>query len=136
KIDPRLLSRFDANPNARVDYLVWMAEQADTHNNIADWNEKGAYVLRKLQDAANATQPAVLRTLDVERTAGNVGSYQGYTIVNAIGVKGGNLASALAVAAYPGVESVRQPQEYRPTPEMAAPSAPADNTPPVQPYGL
>ena len=49
--------------------MVHLKQQADTSNNITDWDAKGEYVLRQLETVANATQPAVLAVVNNQRPA-------------------------------------------------------------------
>ena len=44
--------------------MVYMKAQADTANDIADWNTKGEYVLRQLETVRFATQPALMRQIE------------------------------------------------------------------------
>jgi|GEM_PF-4878461 len=67
-----LQEKFKQDPNAKIRYLVVLAEQADTSNNITDWIAKGRYVVDTLKKVANATQPPVAAVLDSQKTAGNI----------------------------------------------------------------
>ena len=58
--------------DATLGYMVYMKAQADTTNDIADWNAKGEYVLRQLETVRFATQPSVMRQVEAAQTAGNV----------------------------------------------------------------
>jgi subtilisin-like proprotein convertase family protein len=93
-----LRDQFRADADGRVRYLVVLNEQADTTNNIRDWNAKGRYVLDKLMQTANATQPKVKAALQTQQTAHNVDRFKSYYIINAFQVVG-NLASAENLAA-------------------------------------
>ena len=78
--------------------MVYLKAQADTSNDISDWNAKGEYVLRQLETVRFATQPDLMRQIDAATTAGNVQRAKGFTIVNAVFVRG-NLQAAIELAA-------------------------------------
>lgn len=105
KITSELRTKLAAQPNAKVRYLVTLAQQANVENNISDWNAKGQYVLDTLKAVANATQPKVRDFLASQVGAGTVDSYKAYYITNAFSVKG-NLASAEAIAGLPEVARI------------------------------
>ena len=98
KISSTLRDEFAADADGKVRYLVVLKEQADLTNNIRDWNAKGRYVLDKLRQTANATQPQVLATLQTQQTQGSVERFKSYYIINAFQVVG-NFASVENLAA-------------------------------------
>lgn len=107
KIEPGLQAQFTADPHAKINYLVWLAEQADTANEIADPDERARYVSEKLRQVADATQPPVAALLRAQQERGNVTKFESFWIVNAFAVEG-NLASVRAVAALPQVAAVKE----------------------------
>jgi subtilisin family serine protease len=127
KITPALRTQFGSNPNAKLRYLVLLAEQADPTNSIRDWNAKGWFVYNTLKGVADRTQPPVRALLETQKRAGNVDSYKGYYIVNSFQVTG-NLASAQALTSLPEVGKIDEwPQvtfdEGTPIPVSSAPNA-------------
>jgi subtilisin family serine protease len=127
KISAEMRSKLSANPNSRMRYLVVMAEQANTENDIIDWNAKGRYVLDTLRKVANATQPKVADFLSGQQKAGSVDKFKSYYIINAFAVWG-NLSSAEAVAALPEVARidefpVAQLDEMQASPSNYSPEA-------------
>ncbi len=125
KITTALLEQLDGEPNAQMRYLVMLAEQPDTSNNIIDWNAKGKYVYDISKQVADRTQPIVERLLTRHQAEGNVRRYKSYLIINAFGVEG-NLASAYAVAALPEVGSL----DLFPNPKIVDESNEPEGTPP------
>jgi hypothetical protein len=109
KIEPGLQAQYAGNPRAVVTYLVMLAEQADTSNNIADPDERARYVYEKLRQVADATQPPVAALLRAQQELGNVTRFEGFWITNGFTVEG-NLASVRAVAALPQVATVHENQ--------------------------
>ncbi|HEX9989615.1 MAG TPA: S8 family serine peptidase [Chloroflexia bacterium] len=105
KVAPELQVELSRNPRAFVHYIVILSQQADTSNDIRDWNEKGSYVCTELQKVADKTQPAVANLLDNQKALGNVQKYTSYIIINAFGVTG-NLASTDALATLSEVERI------------------------------
>src|SRR4051794_12278448 len=97
KLSAALRESFRTNPNARLRYLITLAEQADVENNIVDWDAKGQYVLDRLREVANKTQPPVAQQLGDQLKAGNISKFESYYIINGFGVTG-NLASADTLA--------------------------------------
>ena len=85
KISSALHAKLDQNPNAMVHYLITLVEQADTSNNIRDWNTKGWYVYNRLKEVADRTQPAVVASLSEQKRVGNVQSYERYIISDTLG---------------------------------------------------
>ena len=105
KISAELRQEFAQASAGKVRYLLVLSQQANTANNIRDWNAKGRYVLDALRATANSTQPKVTALLNNQKQQGNVERFQSYYIVNAFQVVG-NLASAEAAAALPEVGQV------------------------------
>jgi subtilisin family serine protease len=97
KMHKQLLNDFQDDPTAIKGYMVYLKAQADTHNNITDWNAKGEYVLRQLETVAGATQPDLLSEVARLKSARNVTSVTKYTIINAVFVRG-DLSAARALA--------------------------------------
>ncbi|HET9495368.1 MAG TPA: S8 family serine peptidase [Chloroflexia bacterium] len=97
--------------DATLGYMVYMKAQADTSNDIADWNAKGEYVLRQLEAVRFATQPALMQQIDAAQAAGNIQRAKGYTIVNAVFVRG-NLQAATELAARDDVAYVVEETRY------------------------
>jgi hypothetical protein len=102
RVSPGIDSLFKYDHKTKRNFFVTMAEQADTSNDIVDWNEKGWYVYNKLKEVADRTQPPVAAYLHELRIAGNVEVFQSFYIVNGFSVTG-NLAAARSIATLPGV---------------------------------
>lgn len=107
KVSPTLEGQFKPDPKSKFTYLVVLVEQADTSNDIKDWNEKGQYVYNKLKEVADRTQPPVAALLDKLKARGNVESYKRYIISNALSARG-DLASARAIATLPALARVME----------------------------
>lgn len=103
KLSPGLREEF--RTRSEVLYLVVLTEQADTSNDITDWEEKGRYVGRVSSEVAARTQPPIAAFLSEHEKAGNIERFHSYLIINGFGVKG-NLTSARALAALPQTGSV------------------------------
>ncbi|MDT8307089.1 MAG: carboxypeptidase regulatory-like domain-containing protein [Anaerolineae bacterium] len=82
-VEPEVLQQIDTHGEAT--FWVILKEQADLSQayNIADWTERGQFVVEQLQKVAEETQPAVLAEL-----TDNKASYQAFWIINAIQVTG------------------------------------------------
>jgi subtilisin family serine protease len=98
--------------DATLGFMVYLKAQADTSNDIADWNAKGEYVLRQLETVRFATQPDLMRQIDAAEAAGNVQRAKGFTIVNAVFVRG-NLQAATELAARDDVAYVVEETRYK-----------------------
>jgi len=91
--------------NGTSDFWVKMVDRADTSaaSDIADWNERGQYVVDRLQKTAAASQADTLAEL---RKAGV--DHQSFWISNRILVRSGDLALATDLAANPKVEQIHE----------------------------
>jgi hypothetical protein len=127
KISADLRAKLGTNSATKIAYAVVLSQQANVANDIRDWNARGRYVLETLQWTANSTQAPIVAVLTRQREAGNVESFKSYYIVNALSVTG-NLASAEAVAALPGVARVDVWHEATVVGE-AEPAAPPESQP-------
>jgi hypothetical protein len=105
KISIGLQAELQRDPKAKVRYLVTLTEQADTSNDIQDWDEKGRYVVTKLKEVADRTQPPVAALLGEHMKRGNVESFKSYYIINAFQVRG-NFLAARAIASLPQIRSL------------------------------
>ncbi|MEO5953490.1 MAG: S8 family serine peptidase, partial [Chloroflexia bacterium] len=99
-----------AGPDAKLQYWVVMADQADTSNNIpnSQWAEKGWYVYNVLIKKAAETQKPVITRLQELVKSGDVTSMQSFWIINLVAVTG-NLKSANVVSTQAGVATVKVP---------------------------
>jgi len=100
KVDPVLLAALDAAPNGRSTFFVYLAEQADLSGvgSIRDWTGRGEYVVSRLQEMAQRTQPAVLTGLRPHVLTGEATDVRSFWIVNALAVTAGRkTVDALAV---------------------------------------
>ena len=83
KLSTALKQQFQTEgASATLGYMVYLKAQADTSNDISDWNAKGEYVLRQLETVRFATQPDLMRQIDAATTAGNVQRAKGFTIAD------------------------------------------------------
>src|SRR5215212_1517711 len=122
KIAPTLRVAFHDQPTSPQTFIVLLAEQADTHNDITDWTAKGRYVLDRLQKVAAQTQPAVAAVLTAEQHAGNVSSFRPYHIVNGFAVVG-NWQAVQQLAALSAVGRIEDAPVFH-LDTTAAPHAP------------
>jgi subtilisin family serine protease len=91
KVDPWVLARAS---EGRADFLVFLSDQADLAGaeKLATKAEKGAWVFRRLSDAARSSQPPVLAALDALGA-----KHRSFWVANMIQVEGG-LATVAAMA--------------------------------------
>ncbi len=113
KLNKALLQQFQSNPDQEQGFMVYLKAQADTSNTITDWNAKGEYVLRQLETVANATQPALMNAIAQQRMAGRVSKAMGFTIINAVFVRG-NMQAALELAGRSDVAFIDPDHRYYP----------------------
>jgi hypothetical protein len=102
RIEPALLERLRIEGTAN--FFVKMAMEADLSAayDIADWNERGKAVINALREVARVSQaPAI----DYARRQGL--DYTSFLTTNSVFVRGGNLDSAVTLAALPGVGYLR-----------------------------
>lgn len=121
KIDPDVLAALQNGGTTRA--LVVLREQADVSGaaTLRTKRDKGAFVLNRLRDMANRTQPTVRAALD------RLGlSYRSYYVVNMFAVEGLDAATAAQLAALPQVGRVEGDPDMRlpaPIPSAAVPEA-------------
>lgn len=110
KITASLRSTFERSAADRHDFWINFTTHADTSGarDITDWDERGAYVVDHLKQAAKAAQADTIKTL---KAAGV--HYKAYWVTNAIRVQGGDYGLARALAARPEVKSVFAPVAYK-----------------------
>ncbi|MBL0886742.1 S8 family serine peptidase [Myceligenerans sp. I2] len=86
-------------------FWIEFADQADLEpaKDIADWAERGQYVVDALQETSEASQAGVVKQLEAAGT-----DYESYWINNSIFVEDGTLALADAVATSAAVESIHE----------------------------
>ncbi len=101
KVDPQILSDLAASTDGHAEFLVVLKEQAnlDAAYTIRDWNARGEYVLRQLQQTAERSQRGLRSLLDAAGV-----EYKPLYITNAIIVKSGTQALVDSLAARPDVD--------------------------------
>lgn len=90
---------------------------------IQDWQEKGRWVFRALQEAAKSSQPALVKALRSAKLSDHVSHWQSFWIVNAVAVHGDHVALR-ELARLPGVAHV-VPEIKLEAPVITPVSAPA-----------
>jgi hypothetical protein len=123
RIDPSLLDAL-AQPGARADVFVLMAEQADLSaaEGVDDWNARGRYVYDRLLETARRTQAPVVA---YARDRGL--PHRSFLTTNAVYVEGGDLATVEGLARLPGVARIRLPEVATIQPDLLpAPLSPED----------
>ncbi|MBB5787681.1 carboxypeptidase regulatory-like domain-containing protein [Jiangella mangrovi] len=119
KIEPGMFDPDAVKDSA--DFWVRFASSARTTSatDIADWAERGQFVVDQLKATADQSQATVRKLLD-ERGIG----YEAHWITNAILVEDGSRALAEELAALDAVEQIRAPRTYElPEPVDAKPSS-------------
>lgn len=106
-----------------ADFHVEFTERADlaAAAALADWDERGASVVRELHATAESSQAGLRKELDEEGV-----DYTGFWITNAILVHGGTRELADSIAQQPDVAALTSPEVYQ-IPEPA----PGDEEPTV-----
>ncbi len=104
RIDPQLLANLAAAPDEKAEFLVALKEQADLSAaySMSDWDARGQAVLSALQATANRSQAGLRAALD----SGGI-TYQPLYIINAVIVKGGNLALVNSLAARSDIDYIQ-----------------------------
>jgi N-acetylneuraminic acid mutarotase/subtilisin family serine protease len=112
EVAPEVLQELAAEGEA--DFFVDVGARADLSGaaRIADWTERGAYVVERLQATATASQRPVTELLD---RAGV--EYRSFWIANTILVQGGTPQLAQRLAAEPAVAELQEVIEYE-VPEL------------------
>lgn len=108
-----------------ADFMVSLEEQADLSAaaSISDWDERGAYVVRQLQEHAARSQQEVTGLLDEAGV-----EYQAFWIANAVLIHDGDRELAEQVLALPSVERLDEPAVFEvpkvvPVPQVTAATA-------------
>ncbi|HST03943.1 MAG TPA: S8 family serine peptidase, partial [Chloroflexia bacterium] len=126
KITPKLQTQLDSAASQPVGFMIYLKAQANTTNNVADWNAKGDYVLNLLERVQQATQPAVLQEVTNQQALGNItGKVSTFTIINGIFVHG-NAEAARAIARLNDVAYLEADHQYYPMDNGAVQQALAD----------
>ncbi|MEQ4300952.1 S8 family serine peptidase [Plantactinospora sp. B6F1] len=109
KIAASLRSTFEKSAGDRQDFWISFGSRADTSGarDIADWAERGAYVVDHLKKAATAAQADTIKTL---KAAGV--DYEAFWVSNAIRINDGDYGLAQVLAARPEVKTVFAPVTY------------------------
>ncbi|HMO58703.1 MAG TPA: S8 family serine peptidase [Roseiflexaceae bacterium] len=128
KIDPQLLLQSKSSATGALDFIVYLADQADLSAayQISDWNARGAYVYTTLQQHAEQSQQALRAQISARGLA-----YEPFWIVNAIAVRGA-LQDAQALAAAADVALVRANYSAS-VPQSAISTSAADDCSPDAP---
>jgi len=106
KIDLALLDRFAAA--GRADFVVRFAEQPDlTPADAMDWEERGWFVYRALQETAARSQTEAIAYLDQRGL-----DHDTFIAGNDLYVWAGDLAAASYLAGLSNVDHVRAPRTY------------------------
>jgi len=113
-----LISRASPPSDSYPEYIVWMKEQADLSPAYAieDWEDRGWFVYKTLRQVADNTQRHLLADLANHKLAGKVQQVQPFWVVNALVVRGDEVALR-ALATQPEVARVF------PAPKLRAPDA-------------
>ena len=116
-IDPLILQEMAASEDGQARFFVLLTEQADLSPAyaIADWTERGQFVLDVLRETAHRSQADLLSYLDTQVQVGRVTEYQSYYIINALLVEAGEDV-LYEIAARPEVAALRAERVY-PVPE-------------------
>lgn len=98
-IDPEVTAQFAGSPNRQATFALYLGEQPDltAAHAIDDWAARGAYVVQRLQDSAEATQSTLRNLAAAGRLPGHVTEFEPFWITNAVVVTGD--AAALAFLA-------------------------------------
>lgn len=103
RVDPQIRADLAASPEGVVEFLVFLADQADLAAAYAvdDWAARGELVYRTLRDHAEATQGPIRAAVEARGL-----DYTPLWIVNALAVRGGP-ADVAALAARADVAELR-----------------------------
>ncbi len=77
-------------PESYGQYLVYLNTVADLRpaTAIANWHERGLFVVRRLKEVANVSQADLISYLEQQRQIGAVSAYRSFYSLNAIAVTG------------------------------------------------
>jgi PKD repeat protein len=103
RVDPLLVSNLESAEDGAADFVVVLNSQADLRaaQAISDWEARGEYVYNTLRDHANLTQKGVRQAVQA-----SAASFHPLYIINAVIVRGGNLALVNNLAARPDVAQI------------------------------
>ncbi len=119
RVDPQILADLAAAPDGRAEFLVVLHDQADLDGAYAiqDWTARGQYVLDQLRGTAEQSQRGLRSFLKARGV-----DHQPLYIINAIIVRGGDLALVDELAGRPDVAYLQA--NYRIPVEDPATTAP------------
>ncbi|MGZ0151018.1 S8 family serine peptidase [Kribbella sp. WER1] len=110
KIAKPLQQKFATDSSGRQDFWIKFGTAADTSaaTGIADWNQRGAYVVDRLTKASKDAQAAARAILDKAHV-----DYASYWVSNAIRVHNGDYMLAQTLSVAPQVQSIFAPVSYQ-----------------------
>ncbi len=106
-IDAAVYQSFEARLEGEVTFVVYMKDHADLTKakSIRDWDERGRFVVERLQKTAQRSQADLLNKLANHTIPGNISHYRPFWIANVIYVTG-DLTAAEAIARHPNVDRI------------------------------
>ena len=103
-VDPELQAQILSDSS--TGYLIYFREKADLAPAYdMDWNARGEYVVKALQDTANSSQVDIVKYLDEQKV-----DYQSFWIDNLIVVNASNSQTFNGLMNFPEIESLRARQ--------------------------
>ena len=105
KIDAALLQAMADDPEGRFEAIVYLEEQADWTglDPYLDWEVRGRRVYQTLTELASRSQGELLAEIEHQISAGQVGDYLSYWVVNAVYLSGASTDALLSLADRPDV---------------------------------